>query len=79
MKSLSSSSRNAKLLAIFLLAGILLNFPFLGVFKQPYFIGKFPTLLLYLFFVWGLIIFLTARLVERNTNKAHEKNKKNDY
>lgn len=71
--SISSNSRNARLMTVFLLAAILLNFPLLGIFTQPYFIGKFPALLVYLFVVWGLIIFLTATLVERKSEKKNHK------
>ncbi len=72
--SISSNSRNARLAAVFLLAALLLNFPLLGIFKEAYFIGKFPALLLYIFVVWAVIILLTARLVERKMPSKNQKN-----
>jgi hypothetical protein len=78
--SISSNSRNARLITVFLLAAVLFNFPLLGIFTQPYFIGKFPVLLTYLFVVWGGIIFLTANLVERKTTqKKHKTNQEDEF
>ncbi len=58
-------SRARRLLALFGLAVLLFNAPVLAVARALPNIGPFPPLPLYLLLAWGLVILLTARLVER--------------
>jgi hypothetical protein len=57
--------RARRLLALFGLAVLLFNMPVLAVVRALPDIGPFPPLPLYLLVAWGLVILLTARLVER--------------
>jgi hypothetical protein len=53
-----------RLLLLFLIGALLINFPVLAIFHQPVSIGGIPALYLYLFGVWlaGIIaVFMLAR------------------
>jgi hypothetical protein len=54
-----------RLAAVFLLGGILLNYPILSIFAPLRDVGGIPVLYAYVFGVWVLLIALMARLVER--------------
>ncbi len=67
------SSKQSKLIGLFALGLVLLNFPLLSIIKHPVFIGGIPAVYIYLFCVW-LIIILVMR---QNLNQpAHKNNKK---
>jgi hypothetical protein len=53
-----------RLVALFLLGLLLFTPPFLGIFNQPDRILGFPTLYLYLFATWTLLIVLVALVIE---------------
>ncbi len=55
--------REARLVGAALLALVLFNFPFLGVFDSDTLVAGVPLLWAYLFVVWGLLIALVAWLV----------------
>ena len=59
-----SRERIAKLLSLFFLAFVLFNYPLIGLFSKGLKVGSIPLLYGYLFFAWGLIILLTARIIE---------------
>ncbi|MCH9807755.1 MAG: hypothetical protein K0U74_08495 [Alphaproteobacteria bacterium] len=53
-----------RLIALFLLAVLLLNPPLLRIFDHASSVMQIPTLYLYLFSVWGLLIVLLALITE---------------
>lgn len=60
---MTRSDRVYRLLGVFLMAAILLNFPIIGIFNTKMLIVGFPLLYLYLFFIWVLIIIFTWLIV----------------
>lgn len=54
-----------RLAAVFLLGGILLNYPILSIFAPLRDVAGIPVLYAYVFGVWVLLIALMAGLVER--------------
>ncbi len=59
-----SRERIAKLLSLFFLALALFNYPLIGLFSKGMKVGGIPLLYGYLFFAWGLVILVTARIIE---------------
>ena len=55
-----------RLVAVFLLGCLLLNYPLLSIFNIDYRIFGIPVLYVYVFFSWGLLIALTALIVARD-------------
>jgi hypothetical protein len=53
-----------KLIGLFVLFSFLLNFPMLQIFSTAQLINGIPILYLYVFGVWGLLIFLIYRIVK---------------
>lgn len=53
-----------------LTGGLVLNYPVISVFSHLDFSGTFPPLYLFLFGVWGVLIGLTAFLMERHGRVA---------
>jgi len=54
-----------RLVATFLLGGVLLNYPVLFLFASSRTIGGIPVLYVYIFGVWSLLIALMALVIER--------------
>lgn len=48
--------KTGKFIALFILSAIFLNYPILGIFSKPHWIGGFPAPAIYLFVVWLLVI-----------------------
>jgi hypothetical protein len=59
--------RGKRLVAVFLLGTVLLNFPLLTVVEAGRHLFGLPPLFLYLFGIWAGLIVLLALLVERRT------------
>jgi hypothetical protein len=57
--------RGKRLIAVFLLGAVLLNFPLLAVVEAGQRLFGLPPLFLYLFGTWAGLILLLALLVER--------------
>jgi len=55
-----------RLIAVFLLGCLLLNYPLLALFNVDYRVFGIPVLYVYTFLAWGLLIALTAVIVERD-------------
>lgn len=55
-----------RLVAIVLLGCVLFNYPVLSLFSKPGALFGIPLLYLYIFAVWGLLIGLTAWVIERS-------------
>ena len=53
-----------KLIAIFLLGGLLLNYPLLSLFERAPWVRGIPGLYVYLFAVWIVLIGLMAWVIE---------------
>jgi hypothetical protein len=60
-----NQDRGKRLIAVFLLGTVLLNFPLLTVVEAGQRLFGLPPLFLYLFSVWAGLIVLLALLVER--------------
>jgi hypothetical protein len=60
-----SSFTGQRLVAVFLLGCLLLNFPLLYLFSAGVTIGGVPLLFVYVFAAWGLVIALLALVLER--------------
>ena len=56
-----------RLIAAFLFGCLLFNYPLLYVFNSDYRLLGIPLLYVYMFAAWGLLIALTALIVERNS------------
>jgi hypothetical protein len=57
-------TRGRRLIAVFLLGLLLLNFPLLAVVEAAGSLFGLPPLVVYLFGAWGLLILLLALIVE---------------
>jgi hypothetical protein len=57
-----------RLIAVFLLGCLLLNYPLLALFNIDYRLFGIPALYLYTFVAWGVLIALTATIVERDSD-----------
>jgi hypothetical protein len=55
-----------RLIAVFLLGCLLLNYPLLALFNLDYRLFGVPVLYVYTFVAWGMLIALTAAIVERD-------------
>jgi hypothetical protein len=62
-----NQDRGKRLIAVFLLGVVLLNFPLLAVVEAGQRLSGLPPVLLYLFGVWAGLILLLALLVERRS------------
>jgi hypothetical protein len=72
---MKDKDKAARLLLVFALAVILLNYPLLGLVGRDVLVGGVPQLYAYLFWVWLLLIILTAALVSgRGSAESFEDN-----
>ncbi|MCP1674755.1 putative membrane-anchored protein [Natronocella acetinitrilica] len=51
--------RNERLVALFLVGAVLLNYPLLSLFATDGMVFGLPVLVVYLFVIWAVIIFCT--------------------
>lgn len=56
-----------RLIAIFLFGCLLFNYPLIYLFNVDYHVFGIPLLYVYMFAAWGLLIALTAAVVERKS------------
>ena len=63
---LRSNFKGQRLVALFLLGGLLFNYPLLAVFNVAGEAFGIPALYVYIFIAWALIIGLLAIVVERS-------------
>jgi hypothetical protein len=59
------SIKGQRLLALFLLGVLLLNYPLLNLFAAPSHVLGIPVLYAYVFVVWALLIALMALVLEK--------------
>lgn len=64
---MGNSVKGQRLVALFLLGCLLLNYPLLDLAADDALVAGIPVLYAYLFFVWGLVIALMTLVVERGT------------
>ncbi len=64
-----SDERNSKLLITFAVFLALFNYPLLDIVDQRELWFGFPVLYFYMFIVWGLMIFVVARIVRQKTKR----------
>ena len=66
------NKKNKRLVALFLFGLVLLNYPILSLFNINITIFGFPLVYIYIFGIWGLLIFLSALVMSRS--KKHINN-----
>ena len=59
-----------RLIALFLLGIVLLNYPILSLLNIDILIFGYPLLFVYIFGIWGLLIFLSALATSRLKNRS---------
>ena len=59
------NDRHSKLVGIFLLFAILLNFPIIGIFNEDGMLLGIPSLYFYLFLIWALLIIVMYLMSDR--------------
>jgi hypothetical protein len=64
-----------RLVALFLFGFVLLNYPILSLLNIKIMVFGFPLLYLYIFSVWGLLIFLSALVMSRSKVRMHNSGK----
>jgi hypothetical protein len=62
---LRSTQKSQRLVAVFLLGGLLFNYPLLALFNIPAEAFGIPVLYTYIFVAWALLIGLAALVIER--------------
>ena len=70
-----SKDKVSKLLGLFVLALLLLNFPIIGILGREQLIAGLPALYFYFFFVWILLIILIALIVNARDRKGPRNNR----
>ena len=63
--SRTTSTTGERLIGLFLFGLLLFMPPLIGVFDKAHLVGGIPTLYLYLFLAWAMLIALLALIVER--------------
>jgi hypothetical protein len=63
-----SGLKGQRLVALFLLGCLLLNYPLFSLFSGAARVFGIPLLYVYVFFVWALLIALMAYVIERGTD-----------
>ncbi len=57
--------KTQRLVALFVLGGLLFNYPLLALFNRSVLVGGVPLLYVYIFAAWALLIGLLALVVEK--------------
>ena len=70
-----ANAKYKRLIALFLFGLILLNYPILSLFNINIMIFGFPLLYIYIFCVWGFLIFLSALATSRTGDHIQNSNK----
>ena len=65
---MGSGLKGQRLIALFLLGCLLLNYPLFSLFAGSAHLFGVPVLYIYVFFVWALLIALMAAVVERRSD-----------
>ena len=62
---MNAGPKSARLVALFLVGALLLNYPFLALFDRAATVLGIPVLYVYMFGAWALLIALLALVIER--------------
>lgn len=62
--------KEQRLVSLSILAGILFCFPVMAIFNIPELVWGIPTLYLYIFIVWAILIAVLIRMVNKNRNSS---------
>ena len=65
---MGSGLKGQRLIALFLLGALLLDYPLFSLFAGATAVAGIPLIYLYVFFVWAILIALMALVVERHTD-----------
>jgi hypothetical protein len=65
------NQKSKRLVALFLFGFVFLNYPILSLFNIKMTVFGLPLLYIYIFGVWGLLIFLSALVVGRSGEKIN--------
>lgn len=66
-----SDDKSAKLIILFVVAVVILNYPLLGIFDRRQLQNRLPMMYCYLFAVWALLVLLVGLAVQnRNRRKT---------
>ncbi|MEW6220744.1 MAG: hypothetical protein AB1634_14600 [Thermodesulfobacteriota bacterium] len=68
----AASRRSERLVVVAAAGALLLNYPLLALFSKPGLVWGVPTLYLYIFVVWALVIGLIALVVDRPAGRARK-------
>ena len=60
------NKKNKRLVALFLFGFVLLNYPILSLFNINISVFGLPLVYIYIFGIWGLLIFLSALVMSRS-------------
>jgi hypothetical protein len=60
------NKKNKRLVALFLFGLVLLNYPILSLLNINIMVFGFPLVYIYIFGIWGLLIFLSALVMSRS-------------
>ncbi len=63
-----SGIHGQRLIAVFLLGCLLFNYPLLYLFNIDRYLSGIPLIYIYIFAAWGLLIGLTAAVIERSSD-----------
>ncbi|MBW2411244.1 MAG: hypothetical protein JRF72_15710 [Deltaproteobacteria bacterium] len=66
------NKKSKRLVALFLFGFVFLNYPILSLFNINITVFGLPLLFIYIFGVWGLLIFLAALVVGRSDEKIND-------
>ena len=67
--------KNKRLVALFLFGFVLLNYPILSLLNIKVTVFGLPQLYIYIFAVWGLLIFLSAMVMSRSKENRNNSEK----
>lgn len=59
------NAKTQRLAALFVLGGVLFNYPLLALFNHPLLLGGVPLLYVYVFVAWAVLIGLLILVVEK--------------
>jgi hypothetical protein len=69
------NKKSKRLVALFLFGFVLLNFPILSLLNLNITVFGLPLVYIYIFGVWGLLIFLAALVISRSTAPINDSEK----
>ena len=61
---MKTTIQGQRLIAVFLLGCLLFNYPLLALFNIDRYVWEVPFLYVYMFLAWGVVILLTALVIE---------------